>query len=57
MQKNNTSRGGGVGGFGKFSTIGLIKNMAKDMPDMKFLVKVDLLLKVVVKLKIQGEKN
>ena len=27
------------------------------MPDMKFLVKVDLLLKVVVKLKIQGEKE
>ena len=32
-------RGGGVGGFGKFSTIGRTKNMAKDMPDMKFFSK------------------
>ena len=56
MEKN-TCRGGGVGGFGKLATIGRTKNMAKDMPDMKFLVKVDLLLKVVVKLKNSRRKR
>ena len=37
--KSKPSSGGGVGGFGKFSTIGRTKNMAKDMPDMKFFSK------------------
>ena len=37
--RKRASSGGGVGGFGKFSTIGRTKNMAKDMPDMKFFSK------------------